>query len=69
MAKFLIETFYTCSFKVSHYLDDINENNLKNLEKNSIFSLQMIYSLSKFGRYTDIFKYYSIILSKKTKYI
>ena len=25
MAKFLVETYYTCSFKVSHYLDDIDE--------------------------------------------
>ena len=33
MAKFLVETYYTCSFKVSHYLDDINETNLENLEK------------------------------------
>ena len=33
MAKFLVETFYTCSFKVSHYLDDINEANIENLEK------------------------------------
>ena len=33
MAKFLVETFYTCSFKVSHYLDDINEANIQNLEK------------------------------------
>ena len=33
MAKYLVETYYTCSFKVSHYLDDISENNLKNLEK------------------------------------
>ena len=33
MSKYLIETYYTCSFKVSHYLDDINEENLKNLEK------------------------------------
>ena len=32
MAKYLVETFYTCSFKVSHYLDDINEENLNNLE-------------------------------------
>ena len=32
MAKYLVETYYTCSFKVSHYLDDINEENLKNLE-------------------------------------
>ena len=33
MAKYLVETFYTCSFKVSHYLDDISENNIKSLEK------------------------------------
>ena len=33
MAKYLIETYYTCSFKVNHYLDDINENELSNLEK------------------------------------
>tara|TARA_B100000965_G_scaffold383525_1_gene382839 strand:+ start:1119 stop:1955 length:837 start_codon:yes stop_codon:yes gene_type:complete len=33
MAKFLIETFYTCSFKVSHYLDDIDDENIQNLEK------------------------------------
>jgi len=33
MAKYLVETYYTCSFKVSHYLDDINETNIQNLEK------------------------------------
>ena len=33
MAKYLVETYYTCTFKVNHYLDDINENELKNLEK------------------------------------
>ena len=33
MAKFLVETYYTCTFKVNHYLDDINETELKNLEK------------------------------------
>ena len=33
MAKYLVETYYTCSFKVNHYLDDINETELKNLEK------------------------------------
>jgi len=33
MAKYLVETYYTCSIKVSHYLDDISENTLKNLEK------------------------------------
>tara|TARA_Y100000816_G_scaffold290872_1_gene280652 strand:+ start:1160 stop:1984 length:825 start_codon:yes stop_codon:yes gene_type:complete len=33
MAKYLVETYYTCSFKVSHYLDDIDKKNIQNLEK------------------------------------
>ena len=33
MAKYLVETYYTCNIKVSHYLDDISDNSLKNLEK------------------------------------
>ena len=33
MAKYLVETYYTCSFKVSHYLDDIDEKNINNIEK------------------------------------
>ncbi len=33
MAKYLVETYYTCTFKVNHYLDEINEAELKNLEK------------------------------------
>jgi len=33
MAKYLVETYYNCSFKVSHYLDDVNEVELSNLEK------------------------------------
>ncbi len=33
MAKYLVETYYTCSFKVNHYLDDISESELSNLEK------------------------------------
>ena len=33
MTKYLVETFYTCTFKVNHYLDDINEAELKKLEK------------------------------------
>tara|TARA_A100000164_G_scaffold182355_1_gene162057 strand:- start:119 stop:943 length:825 start_codon:yes stop_codon:yes gene_type:complete len=33
MAKYLVETYYTCTFRVNHYLDDINETELKNLEK------------------------------------
>jgi ribonucleoside-diphosphate reductase alpha chain len=33
MAKYLVETYYTCSIKVSHFLDDINESELSKLEK------------------------------------
>ena len=33
MAKYLVETYYNCSFKVTHYLEDINEKELANLEK------------------------------------
>ena len=33
MAKYLVETYYTCSFRVDHYLDDINEGEIANLEK------------------------------------
>ncbi len=33
MAKYLVETYYTCSFKVSHYLDEINEADIQSLEK------------------------------------
>ena len=33
MAKYIVETYYTCSFKVKHYLDDISNNQLDHLDK------------------------------------
>ena len=33
MAKYTVETYYTCTFKVKHYLDDISNNQLDQLEK------------------------------------
>ena len=33
MAKYLVETYYTCTFKVNHYLDKLDDTALKNLEK------------------------------------
>ena len=33
MAKYLVETYYNCTFKVSHYLDEVNDSELKKLEK------------------------------------
>ena len=32
MAKYLVETYYTCSFKVEHYLDNVDENEISKLE-------------------------------------
>ena len=32
MSKYLIETFYTCTFKIVHKLDELNEENLADLE-------------------------------------
>ena len=33
MAKYLVETYYTCSFKVKHYLDELNEGQLSKLDQ------------------------------------
>ena len=42
MAKYLIETYYSCSFKVKHYLDKIDEIELQNLEKRLNFYVDSI---------------------------
>ena len=33
MAKYLVETYYTCVFKVKHYLDELNEDQLSKLDQ------------------------------------
>ena len=33
MSKYSVETFYICSFKVQHFLDELNEKEISNLEK------------------------------------
>jgi len=33
MAKYLVETYYTCNFKVKHYLDELNEDLLSKLDQ------------------------------------
>ena len=33
MSKYLVETFYSCTFKVKHFLDKIDQKELNNLEK------------------------------------
>ncbi len=42
MAKYLVETYYNCAFKVSHYLDDVNEKELANLEKREDGKLEVL---------------------------
>ena len=42
MAKYLVETYYNCSFKISHYLDDVNGAELDNLEKREDGKLEVI---------------------------
>ena len=33
MAKYLVETYYTCNFKVKHYLDELNGDQLSKLDQ------------------------------------
>ncbi len=33
MSKYLVETFYTCTFKITHKLDELNEKKLAELDK------------------------------------
>ena len=63
MAKYLVETYYNCTFKVSHYLDEINDAELKNLEKRDNGKYEIIdvkldnrktKNLDKVGKVTDI---------------
>ena len=35
MSKYLVETFYTCTFKIVHKLDELNEKKLSELENRS----------------------------------
>ena len=32
MSKFLVETHYTCTFKIVHKLDELNEKELSNID-------------------------------------
>ena len=32
MSKYIVETFYTCSFKIIHKLDELNEKKLEEVE-------------------------------------
>ena len=53
MAKYLVETYYTCNIKVSHYLDDISENTLKNLEKQEDGKFEIIDVMNNYAKGID----------------
>ena len=42
MSKYIVETFYTCSFKIIHQLDELNEKKLSDLENRNDGEVQII---------------------------
>ena len=42
MSKYIVETFYTCSFKIVHKLDELNEKKLSELENRKDGDVQII---------------------------
>ena len=42
MSKYLVETYYTCSFKIVHKLDELNEKKLSELENRNDGEVQVI---------------------------
>ena len=42
MSKFLVETFYTCTFKIVHKLDELNEKKLSDLENRNDGKVEII---------------------------
>ena len=42
MSKYIVETFYTCSFKIIHKLDELNEKKLSELENRNDGEVQII---------------------------
>ena len=42
MSKYIVETFYTCSFKIVHKLDELNEKKLSDLENRNDGKFEII---------------------------
>jgi len=42
MSKYIVETFYTCTFKMVHKLDELNEKNLSELENRKDGNFEII---------------------------
>ena len=42
MSKYIVETFYTCTFKIIHKLDELNEKKLSELENRNDGEVKII---------------------------
>ena len=42
MSKYIVETFYTCTFKITHKLDELNEKKLSELENRNDGEIKII---------------------------
>ena len=42
MSKYLVETFYTCTFKIVHNLEELNEKKLSELENRKDGKVEII---------------------------
>ena len=42
MSKFTVETFYTCTFKITHKLDELSEKKLSELENRNDGEVKII---------------------------
>ena len=42
MSKYIVETYYTCSFKIVHKLDELNESKLSELQNRNDGEIEII---------------------------
>ena len=42
MKKFIVETYYTCTFKTIHELDELNENELNKIDNQTDGQVEVI---------------------------
>ena len=42
MSKYIVETFYTCTFKITHKLDELNERKLSEIENRNDGEVKII---------------------------
>ena len=50
MKKFIVETYYTCTFKTVHTLDELNDKELANLFDNFVILYFLFWILLKVSR-------------------